>query len=67
MPQLGFGQHPKESRMLAAAVAASCVVAFWLLTLAIHFLVQDSAVDPLAGVVVGLLVAIPVYLRPRKR
>ena len=53
--------------MLAAAVAACCVVAFWLLALAIDLLVQDSAVDPLAGVVIGLLVAVSVYLRLRRR
>ena len=53
--------------MVAAAVAAFCVVAFWLLALAIRLMVQGSSVDPLAGVVVGFLLAIPVYVRLRRR
>ena len=51
--------------MVAAAAAASCVVAFWLLALAIRLMVQGSGIDPVAGVVVGLLLAIPVYVRLR--
>jgi hypothetical protein len=53
--------------MVAAAAAAFYVVAFWLLALAIRLMVQGSGVDPVAGVVVGFLVAIPVYVRLRRR
>ena len=52
----------EDSVTLAAAVAAFCVAAFWLLALAIGFLVPGSAIDPVAGVVVDLLLAVPVYL-----
>jgi len=47
--------------MLAASGAAVCVVAFWLLALAIHRVLPDSAIDPWTGIVTGCLVAIPVY------
>jgi hypothetical protein len=49
--------------MVAAAAAAFCVVAFWLVALAIRLMVQGSDVNPVAGVVVGFLLAIPVYVR----
>ena len=52
--------------MIAAAAAALCVVAFWLLALAMRLLVQGSSVDPVAGIVVGCLVAVPLYLRLRR-
>ena len=49
--------------MVAAAAAAFCVALFWFLALAINRLVPNSAIDPEAGVVAGVLVAIPVYRR----
>ena len=55
-----------SNRMVAAAAGAFCVVLFWLLTLAIKRLVPNSAIDPVAGVVAGVLVAIPVYRAVRR-
>ena len=52
--------------MVAAAAAAFCVALFWLLALAINRLVPNSAIDPVAGVVAGVLVAIPVYRAVRR-
>jgi len=52
--------------MLAAGGAALCVVAFWLLAVGIHRLLPDSTLDPSAGVVVGVLIAIPVYRAIRR-
>lgn len=52
--------------MAAAAAGAFCVVLFWLLALTINWLVPNSAIDPVAGVVAGVLVAIPVYRAMRR-
>jgi hypothetical protein len=52
--------------MLAAGGAALCVVVFWLLAIGIRRLLPDSTLDPSAGVVVGVLIAIPVYRAIRR-
>jgi hypothetical protein len=52
--------------MVAAAAGAFCVALFWLLARAMNRLVPISADDPVAGVVAGLLVAIPVYRAVRR-
>jgi hypothetical protein len=52
--------------MLAASGAAVCVVAFWLLALAIHRVLPDSTIDPFSGIVAGFLVAIPIYRALRR-
>ena len=53
--------------MVAAAAGAFCVALFWLLARVINRLVPNSAIDPVAGVVAGVLVAIPVYRAVRRR
>jgi len=53
--------------MLAAAAAILCLVVFWLLAVAIGSLVPGSAVDPVAGIVVGAVIAVPVYRAVRRR
>ena len=53
--------------MLAAAAATLCLVVFWLLALAIGVLVPGSAVDPVAGIAVGALIAAPLYRAVRRR
>ena len=55
-----------SNRTVAAAAGAFCVALFWLLALAINRLVPNSAIDPVAGVVAGVLVAIPVYRAVRR-
>ena len=52
--------------MVAAAAGALCVASFWLLALTINRLVPNSAIDAVAGVVVGVLIAIPVYRAMRR-
>jgi hypothetical protein len=52
--------------MVAAAARGFCVALFWLLALAINRIVPNSAIDPVAGVVAGVLVAIPVYRAVRR-
>jgi hypothetical protein len=55
-----------SNRMVAAAARGFCVALFWLLALAINRIVPNSAIDPVAGVVAGVLVAIPVYRAVRR-
>ena len=55
-----------SNRMVAATAGAFCVALFWLLALVINRLVPNSAIDPVAGVVAGVLVAIPVYRAVRR-
>jgi hypothetical protein len=47
-------------------VSGLCVAAFWLLALGINRILADSTLDPIAGVVAGVLVAIPVYRAVRR-
>jgi hypothetical protein len=52
--------------MVAAAAGAFCVALFWVARLRINRIVPNSAIDPVAGVVAGVLVAIPVYRAVRR-